>query len=280
MPGTPGYACVSEVVKCGDKIDGFNQGDKILCYGDHSLYAVMPVTGKGIFMPVPSGFDLKWVPFVRMATVAATAIRTSNIEWGDFVAVCGQGLVGNMAMQLAAIQGAQVIAVDVADNRLEAAKKCGAALVINSKKQDAFEEIKSFTKGKGVSTLIDATGIPALDIKNVEWIAQNGEMIFLGSPRGAYETDVTPFLNHVHLASFNITLKGAHEWKYPVTSVPFVKHSLERNSKIVFDLIARNKIILDPLLSQIVSPTECSTVYSELRDKKDKYIGVLFDWSK
>jgi 2-desacetyl-2-hydroxyethyl bacteriochlorophyllide A dehydrogenase len=278
MPSVPGYACVGEVVKCGANVDGFKAGDKILCYGNHSLYEIMPA--KGIFMPVPQGLDLKWIPFVRMATIAATAVRTSNIEFGDYTAVCGQGLVGNMAMQLAALQGAQVIAVDVADNRLEAAKKCGAVLAINSAKLDAAEEIKKFTKGQGVSTLIDATGIPALDVKNAEWVAQNGEMIFLGSPRGVYETDVTPFLNRVHLAPFNVTLKGAHEWKFPINRDPFVKHSLERNSELVFDLIARKKIILDPLLSEVASPSDCSTVYANLRDKKDLYMGVLFDWSK
>jgi 2-desacetyl-2-hydroxyethyl bacteriochlorophyllide A dehydrogenase len=278
MPSVPGYACVGEIVKCGANAGGYKTGDKILCYGNHSLYEIMPV--KGIFMPVPPEVDLKWVPFVRMATIAATAVRTATIEFGDYAAVCGQGLVGNMAMQLAALQGARVIAVDVADNRLEAAKECGASLTINSAKLDAAEEIKKFTKGKGVSTLIDATGIPALDVKNIEWVAQNGEMIFLGSPRGVYETDVTPFLNHVHLAPFNVTLKGAHEWKFPVNRNPFVKHSLERNSELVFDLIARKKIVLEPLLSEVASPSDCSTVYANLRNKKDLYMGILFDWSK
>jgi len=280
LPGIPGYACVCEVIKCGANIEKFKPGDKILCYDNHSLYSFMSIASNSVFISVPNNLDLKWVPFVRMATVAATAIRISNIEWGDFVAVCGQGLVGNLAMQLAAIQGAQVVAVDIADNRLEAAKKCGAHFTINSTKQDAAEEIKNITRGKGVSTLIDATGIPELDIKNIEWVAQNGEMIFLGSPRGVYETNVTPFLNRIHLAPFNITIKGAHEWIYPVNQAPFVKHSLERNSELVLDLIAQNKIILEPLLTKVASPSDCSAVYSDLRDKKDQFIGVLFDWSK
>ena len=93
-------------------------------------------------------------------------------------------------------------------------------------------------------------------------------------------SDVTPFLNRVHLAPFNVTLKGAHEWKYPVHTTPFAKHSIERNSLQVIELIARKKIILEPLLSKVISPAECTTVYNELRDKKDQYIGIVFDWSK
>jgi 2-desacetyl-2-hydroxyethyl bacteriochlorophyllide A dehydrogenase len=276
MPAVPGYSCVGEIVKAAPDVKGFSAGDTVFCYGTHSLYEVMPAAG--IFLHVPGGVDEKWIPFVRMASIAATAIRASDIEWGDAAAVTGQGLVGNMALQLAKLQGARVIAVDVIDSRLDVSRACGADLVVNSAKQDAGEEIRRFTGGAMVSTLIEATGVPAVDVKALEWVGQNGEMIFLGSPRGAYQTDITPFLNRTHLAPFNVTLKGAHEWRYPVNRTPFVKHSLERNSELVMDLFARKKIAVEPLLTEIVSPADCFDVYNSVRDNKDKYMGVLFDW--
>jgi 2-desacetyl-2-hydroxyethyl bacteriochlorophyllide A dehydrogenase len=278
MPSVPGYACVAEIIKTGEGVTGFSAGDKVFCYGNHSLYEVIPA--EGIFLHVPKETDLKWIPFVRMASIAATAIRASNIEWGDFVAVTGQGLVGNMAMQLAKLQGARVIAIDIADHRLEIAKKCGAECTINSSKQDVVSSIKDFTKGKMVSTFIEATGVPAIAVSAAESISQNGELIFLGSPRGKCEIDATPFLNKVHLAAFNITLKGAHEWRYPVNQTPFVKHSLERNSDLIINLILDGKLMLDPLLSEIATPAECALVYDKLRNKKDQYMGILFDWTK
>jgi threonine dehydrogenase-like Zn-dependent dehydrogenase len=238
----------------------------------------MPTSG--IFLHVPKELDEKQVPFVRMVSIAATALRSSTIEWGDYVAVTGQGLVGNMALQLAKLQGARVIAIDVMDSRLAISKQCGAELCINSSKQDVYEAIKSFTRGRMVSTLIEATGVPAVEIKASEWIGQNGELIFLGSPRGKYEVDVTPFLNSVHLAAFNITVKGAHEWRFPINKTPFVKHSLERNSELVFDLISLKKLVLEPLLTEITVPESCFDVYNNLRNKKDQYMGILCDWTK
>jgi 2-desacetyl-2-hydroxyethyl bacteriochlorophyllide A dehydrogenase len=278
MPGVPGYSCVGEVVKTGSGVANFAPGDQVFCYGSHALYQFVPVTG--IFLHVPETLDAKWTPFVRMASIAATAVRISSIEWGDYVAVTGQGLVGNMALQLSKLQGARVIAVDIADGRLEVSKKCGAELCINSSKQNVFEEIKKFTGGAMVSTLIEATGVPPAAVQASEWVARNGEMIFLGSPRGKFETDITPFLNRTHLASFNVTLKGAHEWRFPVNKTPFVKHSLERNSELVMDLILQKKLVLEPLLTEITNPDDCYTIYNNLKNNKDHYMGVLFDWTR
>jgi 2-desacetyl-2-hydroxyethyl bacteriochlorophyllide A dehydrogenase len=278
LPGIPGYSCVGEVIKTGEAVKDFTAGDLAFCYGTHTLYEKIPA--EGIFLHAPKNIDAKWLPFVRMATVASTALRVSTIQWGDYVAVTGQGLVGNMALQLAKLQGATVIAIDVMDSRLEISKKCGADLAINSAKQDVAEEIKKFTNGEMVSTLIEATGVPSVTTKAIEWIGQNGEMIYLGSPRGKFDADFTPFLNRTHLCAFNVTTKGAHEWKFPVNRTPFVKHSLERNSQIVFNLIQQKKIVLEPLLTEIAEPEQCFDVYNNLKNNKDRYMGILFDWNK
>jgi 2-desacetyl-2-hydroxyethyl bacteriochlorophyllide A dehydrogenase len=277
MPGVPGYSCIGEIIKTAPDVKDFSIGDMVFCYGNHALYEVIPA--EGIFLHVPRGLDPKWVPFVRMASIAATALRASRIEWGDFVAVTGQGLVGNMAVQLAKLQGAVVIAIDVLDRRLAIARECGAGLAINSANMNAAEEIGRFTEGAMVSTLIEATGVPAVGVQSIDWVGQNGELIFLGSPRGIFETDITPFLNRTHLASFNVTLKGAHEWRYPVNRTPFVKHSLERNSRLIMDLIVQKKLVVEPLLTELVSPSDCFDIYHNVRDHRDRYMGILFDWN-
>ncbi|MFP3091361.1 zinc-binding alcohol dehydrogenase [Treponema sp. TIM-1] len=278
MPGVPGYSCIGEIVKTASDVKDFSIGDTVFCYGNHALYEV--ISTEGIFLHVPQGIDQKWVPFVRMASIAATAIRASTIEWGDTVAVTGQGLVGNMALQLAKLQGASVIAIDVIDSRLAVARACGADLTINSTNMNVADEIKRFTDGSMVSTLIEATGVSAVGVQSIEWVGQNGELIFLGSPRGIFETDITPFLNRTHLASFNVTLKGAHEWRYPVNRTPFVKHSLERNSRLIMDLVFQKKLVVEPLLTELVSPADCYDIYHKVRDNKDRYMGILFDWGE
>ena len=278
LPGVPGYACIGEIVALGEGVEGFGVGDRIFCYASHCLYEMVPA--EGIFIKVPEDIDPKWIPFTRMATIAATSTRAANIQWGDYVAVTGQGLVGNLAMQLSKLQGAKVIAIDVSDNRLELSKKCGADLVINSAKQDVTEEISKFTNGEMVGTLIEATGATVVAEKAIEWIGQSGEMHILGTPRGEHETDLTAFLFRTHVFAFNVAIKGGHEWQYPITQTPFVKHSLERNSKLIFELIRENRILLNDLLTEVAKPEDCQRIYMGLRDDKDHYMGVLFDWSE
>jgi 2-desacetyl-2-hydroxyethyl bacteriochlorophyllide A dehydrogenase len=278
LPGVPGYCSVGEIVKKGVAVNDYEVGDKIFCYGNHSEYEL--IQAAGVFLKVPEGIGERYVPFVRMATIAATAVRTSNIEFGDFVAVTGQGLVGNIAGQLARLQGAFTIVLDICQKRLELAKKCGADYIINPATSDAKTEISKITGGRMVSTLIDATGSPAVVAANLDIIAQNGEMILLGSPRGEYRSDLTPVLNKCHLAPFNIAFKGAHEWKYPVNELPFVKHSLERNSKIMFQLIGSGRLRMEALLSRVLKPEHCQEAYDQLRNCKDDSMGIVFDWTK
>ncbi len=276
LPGVMGYCCIGEIVNKAGDVNDYDIGDKIFCYGSHTEYEILPA--KGIFLKVPEGLEARYVPLVRMATVAATSVRTSNIEFGDYVLVTGQGLVGNMAAQLAKIQGGIVIAADICQKRLDISKKCGIDYTVNSRECDLEEEIRRITSGKMVSTCIEATGLPSIAAADLSLIAKNGEIIFLGSPRANYSVNLTEVLNHCHLADFNVTFKGAHEWKYPVNEDSFVKHSLERNSKIMFEFFKNGRISLESLITETVKPEKCIEAYDNLRNKKDDYMGIVFDW--
>ncbi|MNI01441.1 putative zinc-type alcohol dehydrogenase-like protein YjmD [compost metagenome] len=278
MPGIPGYAAVSEIVEVGEGVTGFNSGDVVFHYGSHSKYEVVSV--KGTFLKVPEKLDLKWVPFTRMATVATTAIRVSNIEFGDYVSVTGLGLIGNMAAQLAQSQGAVVIGIDISTERLGIAQQCGVLHSVHGGQGSVKQRIVDITDGKGVSTHIEATGVPQVAVQSLEWIAKLGEIIFLGSPRGEYNTDVTDILNYCHLYNRGcITFKGAHEWRYPIEPNEFVKHSLVRNSTIVFEFMKQKRLQIDSLISHVLKPEQAKQAYEGLRENKDQYSGVLFNWS-
>ncbi|GLX71285.1 zinc-dependent alcohol dehydrogenase [Paenibacillus glycanilyticus] len=278
MPSVPGYSSVSEIIELGEEVEGYQAGDHVFHYGDHSLYSV--ISTSGIFLKAPSDVPLHWVPFTRMASVAMTSIRVSNIELGDHVAVTGLGLIGNMAAQLASMQGASVIGIDLSLNRINTAKECGIAYTLQSG-STTKEEIAELTEGRGVSTLIDATGIPSVVANGLPWVAKYGEVVLLGSPRGEFQGNITDLLNYIHLDGYGcITFKGAHEWRYPVEPDVFVKHSLARNSQIIFDLLRRKQLKIEPLISHILKPEQAVQAYEGLRNDKDHYQGVLFDWSE
>ncbi|WP_256758809.1 zinc-binding alcohol dehydrogenase [Cohnella sp. WQ 127256] len=278
LPVCPGYASVSQVVEVGRGVADFKPGDTVFHYGSHSEYQV--VSANHMLIKPPADLDLRWVPFTRMATVAFTSVRVSNIEVGDYVSVTGLGLVGNLAAQLARLQGAFVIGVDLSSKRIETANRCGVDYALNGGNGGVKEQILALTGGQGVSTQIEATGVPKVGVESLEWIGSLGEIVFLGSPRGEFNTDVTDVLNYCHLYNRGcITFKGGHEWRYPMEPNSFVKHSLVRNSKIVFELMKQNRLQIEPLLSHVIKPEQAKEAYDGLRNNKDDYNGVLFDWS-
>jgi 2-desacetyl-2-hydroxyethyl bacteriochlorophyllide A dehydrogenase len=278
FPRVPGYASVGRIVALGDGVTGFREGQVVLHYGGHQAYNLRKQGD--LILPVPDGIDGKVAPLTRLATVAFTSVRVSGIEAGDFVAVAGLGPVGNLAAQLAQAQGGRVIGVDMSAGRVDLARNCGIELTIDASKEDAAARIEEMTGGMGVETVIDATGNPRAIVAEMDWVAKRGQLILLGSPRGEVQGDITDLLNHVHLWPHGcVTLKGAHEWRYPVLHDPNVKHSLERNSRVVWWLQQSGKLQMHKLITHVVKPDDAPAVYKGLQKRKDEYVGVVYDWS-
>lgn len=196
------------------------------------------------------------------------------------VGVLGLGLVGNFAAQLAGLQGAEVVALDLSERRVELAAACGVAhpMVISS--ESLADDMAAVTGGRGVSTLIEATGNPHALPPALPIVGQFGEVILVGTPRGVYETDLTDVLSYVHLnGRGSLTFKGAHEWRYPINRAGFVKHSITRNAELALGLIRNGDLQVAPLHTHTLPPTEAERAYRGLRQHKDDYIGVVFDWT-
>ena len=274
LPYVPGYGSVGTIVE-DRRPGGRDVGRLAFTYGTHSEYAAASV----VTVEVPQGLAPARAVFARMAAVAMTALRVSTIELGDRVAVFGAGLVGNLATQVCALSGARVIVVDTSRKRLEIVRRCGAEGTIVGD-GDVVKELRDVTGGAGCSTVIEATGVPAVAPTAARCVANQGELVLLGSPRGAFQTDLTGFLNTVHLCPAVVTVKGAHEWRFPVepSGSGYPKHSIRRNVEIALGLIASGKLKVDELMTHRVKPDAAPEMYRGLRERADDFLGVVFDW--
>ena len=245
FPATPGYASIGEVVAAAAKVTAVATGDIVYSMGGHCQYQRIDTANpRALCVKVPDGMDLSQAVFTRMVCVAFTALRISTIELGDYVAVTGLGLVGNFAAQLAGLQGGRVIGLDLSERRVELARDCGIDHALELDQLTIEADVGAITDGQGVTTLIEATGNPRALPPALPLVGRYGEVIFLGTPRGAFETDLTDVLRHVHLDGLgNVTFKGAHEWRYPVKRDHFVKHSILRNAELALDYIRNGDVI-------------------------------------
>jgi 2-desacetyl-2-hydroxyethyl bacteriochlorophyllide A dehydrogenase len=266
LPFIPGYGSVGIIES--DREGRFKAGQAVFTYGTHSEF-----TGpETVCLPLPPGLPPQRAVFARMAAVSITAIRVSSIELGDSVAVIGGGIVGNLAAQLAGLSGAEVVLIDPIESRQKVALQCGISR--------AYPSIGSLAGSETFSTLIDATGSSRVILEAAELAAHQSEMILLGSPRGTCETDITPFLNKTHLFPVNMTLKGAHEWRFPIDKDPknLHKHSITRNLEIIFKAIQSEKLKIDPLLTHRVSPEIAPEIYRLMKEKDPSCLGAVIEW--
>jgi 2-desacetyl-2-hydroxyethyl bacteriochlorophyllide A dehydrogenase len=282
LPGIPGYTAVGEIIDKGSSVEQLEIGDIVYTFGSHAKYYLRNTKCRwsGICIKVPENLHEDVAAFSHMAAIAFTSIRKSNIELGDHVLVLGLGTIGNLAAQLAQLQGAHVIAFDVEDNRVEMAKKSNIANAFNSKKVEITDLVKSLTKGEGIATIIDATGMPGAIENVMETLGENSEVILLGSPRTPYQSNLAGFMKPFHYLPTNAQLKGALEFTFPTFNDGFSKHSLERNSKIILDLLQKKKLVVEPFYSHKVKPQEAPEVYNTMKANKDKFIGVIIDWTE
>jgi S-(hydroxymethyl)mycothiol dehydrogenase len=89
------------------------------------------------------------------------AVNTGGVGMGDSVAVIGCGGVGNAAIAGAQLAGATtIVAVDIDDAKLEAARRFGATHTVNSAKTDPVEAIRDATGGFGADVVVEAVGRP------------------------------------------------------------------------------------------------------------------------
>ncbi len=281
VPGTPGYTSIAKVEAKGSDITHVEVGDLVYTYGTHSEYFRLEYGERwhGICVKLPTGINLEYASFTHMATIAMTAIRNSKIELGDFVLVTGLGAIGNLASQLAQLQGATVIATDIDDQRISLALQSGIRYTINSKKENLCEKIYEITNGTLINTYIDATGSSQVINESLNNVQLFGEVILLGSPRAPFETNVTNTFQHFHLFPHCLTLKGALEFTFPTHQQDFIKHSIERNAAIVMNLIKEDKLRIKPIYSHKISPFDAQSAYDGLKTKPNEYIGVVFDWT-
>ena len=150
--------------------------------GTQAEYVRVPFADTSTY-PVPEGVDDE--ELLMLADILPTAyevgVLNGKVRPGDSVAVVGAGPIG-----LSAITGAKlfspglVIAIDLADARLDMAKQFGADVTINNGDQDVVAAVHEITDGLGVDVAIEAVGVPATFELCAELVRPGGHVANIG----------------------------------------------------------------------------------------------------
>jgi alcohol dehydrogenase len=108
-------------------------------------------------------------------------VQYGRVKPGDTVAVIGAGPVGLAVIATAGLHGAaQVVAIDLDENRLELAKQVGATHCVNSGATDWKDQVLALTDGYGVDVAVEAVGVPATFAMCTQLVRPGGTVANVG----------------------------------------------------------------------------------------------------
>jgi alcohol dehydrogenase len=182
-------SCVTSCGKCEYCKKGMYShcvdGGWILGYmidGTQAEYVRIPHADNSLY-PIPAGADEE--ALVMLSDILPTGfecgVLNGQVKPGDVVAIVGSGPIGVAALLTAQFYSpAEIIMIDMDENRLNVAKTFGATQIINSGSENAVEKIKALTNGRGVDVAIEAVGVPATFELCQEIIAPGGHIANIG----------------------------------------------------------------------------------------------------
>jgi S-(hydroxymethyl)glutathione dehydrogenase/alcohol dehydrogenase len=161
-------------------------GSPIAMYSMAGLaeYSVVPATD---VFPLPDGVPPAPASVLGCAVFTAygAVVHAGDVQRGESVAVVAAGGVGLNIIQLAKARGAaQVIAIDVRDDKLQAAIGLGATAVVNAATEPAVDRVRALTGGRGVNVSFEVLGLAQTFTQALEVLADGGRMVSVGIAPG------------------------------------------------------------------------------------------------
>jgi L-iditol 2-dehydrogenase len=261
-PVIMGHEASGAVAKTGSSVKRFKHGDRVtfdsmiscgLCYfcrrgrpnlcddrrvlgvscGDYTrngAFAELVNVPEHIVYSVPDGLSFDHAAMVEPVSVAVHAVDITPIQLGDTAVVVGAGMIGLLTLQALRTAGCgRIVIADLADDRLELAKKLGADDAINSGTTNVAEYVKSVTEGRGADVALEAVGATATVKMCIDSVRKGGVVTLIGNVAPTVEIGLQSVVTR------EVSLLGscASANDYPAC----------------LDLMARGSIQVEPMIS-------------------------------
>lgn len=286
-PLVPGHEWAGTITAVGAKVKAFKVGDKVTsdvslgcgecAYCREGRYNLCPnreVVGsyrnkQGVFAEyitvpqrhvykIPESLSLEEAALAEPAGTAEYAVRRANIPAGAQVLVIGDGPIGQLAAQLANIEGAsRVIMAGSWDEKLEIAKSCGVAETINYHREDVAERAKELTGGEGPLIVLETSGNKTALNQAIRALKPGGRIVMVSWYSG---DEIATLLNATIAKDAELigTLASPNTFG------------------TVLSYMAEGKLKVKPLITHVKGLEEMQDVVDMVRAKKEMRIKVLF----
>ncbi|MWB99975.1 alcohol dehydrogenase AdhP [Agromyces seonyuensis] len=179
-------------------------GNETLCpnavYGGYTIdgsFGEYMLVDERFAARIPDGADpVEVAPVLCAGVTVYKGLKQTEARPGQWVVISGIGGLGHVAVQYAVAMGLRVVAVDIAEDKLELARTHGAEVVVNALDGDPVAAVVEATDGGAHGVLVTAVH-PSAFGQAIGMTRRNGTAVFVGLPPGDFPAPI-----------FDIVLRG------------------------------------------------------------------------
>ena len=279
-----GYSNAGTVLETRGDVRGLKPGMRVACMGAgaalHANYAAVPVN---LVVPLPEEVSFEQASYLSLAATALQAVRRTEVKLGEYGAVLGQGIVGNLAAQLYRLSGARVLGWETLALRAEKAAQCGIR-TIDFVKNDPVEATKEFAAPYGLDFALFAFGGDAekafMNIKKCMKVSADGHAMgnitLVGGCR--VPVDGGAASGNLNIRVSSRTGAGYHDaaWEYGRDyPAAFVQFTTQRNAVELIRLLAEKRLLVDPLTTHRMPLEKIADAGELLIEHPDQSLGMI-----
>jgi len=270
-PFVAGYANVGTVVDRRGSVTDLDEGTRVATWTPHARF-VTAAADDCVVVPEDVS-DGQAAPFA-IAQIVSNGVRRGRVDWGETVVVYGLGILGQFAVRLSVLAGAEtVVGVDLAQSRIDYLPDHPAVVGVDPTATDPAEAVADLTDGDMADVTFEVTGNPDVIPEEFATLRDQGRLVLLSSPHGETALD---FHDHVNAPSIEII--GAHMLSHPDTATAQDPWTMARHAELYFSYLRQGRLAVDDLFSHVRSYEGAPALYQSLLDDRTDAMAVRLEW--
>ena len=272
-PRLQGYCNVARVLACRSAVTSLSPGDRVLTLSSHRSHFIAPESA--VLFRLPDSADADALATTYLFHLGYNAVLRGDVRAGHRVLVIGLGALGLTSVAMAALAGAETIAVSSHSTPASIAAQFGARATYA---REDTNDLKSALE-PGADVVILTTNSWEDYALALELAAQNGTIACLGFPgRGEPPGDFNPLASeHFYMKQLRIEAVG---WS-PLEPDPrgFIRFNQRDNIAFLARAITEGRLDPNPMISARYRGEDIAQAYADLDARKDDAVTYLLDWS-
>ena len=206
---------------------------------------------------IPAGqLSTRTCALIEPMSVGFHAVSRAEVTDIDVVMVIGCGMVGMGAVVRSALRGATVVAADIDDEKLDLARRMGAAHTINTMTENVHERLMEITSGFGPDVIVEAVGSPITYQMAVNEVAFTGRTVCIGYAK----TDVS--FQTKFFVQKELDIRGS-------------RNAQPSDFRAVINYLKRGTCPVDELITKVVNPEGAGEAMKQWAENPGKVFRIL-----